>query len=227
MSGLGFDDNYSRKLRKTLKEFDNPVEANKTQPEMFFRQAQSDFILPYSKPAYPTLALALKAERQITEAQGQDEGMEGGNIFKDVGKMAKKSVKSVKKAAQGIEKGAKKVARSKVVKGAVKGAKKVGKAVGTAVLDEAEKASGVAGATLGSALAVAVGQPELAPIAGVIGEKVAKDLGKQARKAIKEKTGMGKPRPPSKWIMHVKQYAKDNGVSYKEAMRLAKDTYKK
>lgn len=206
---LGFDNEYNKQLRKKLKEFDNPVEANKTQPEMFFRPIQGEFILPYSKPAYPTLALALKAEREIGEGQGQYEIMEGGNIIKDVGKYAKK------------------VAKSKVVRGAVKGAKKVGKAVGTAVLDEAEKASGVAGATLGSALAVAIGQPELAPIAGVIGEKVAKDLGKQARKAIKEKTGMGKPKRTSKWIEYVKQYAKENGVSYKVAMKEAKDTYKK
>jgi hypothetical protein len=226
MSGLGFDTNYDKMLRKKLKDFDNPVEANKTQPEMFFRQAQSEFILPYSKPAYPTLALALKAERQITEAQGQMEGMEGGNIFKDVGKMAKKSVKSVKKAAKGIEKGAKKVAKSKAVRTIGKVGKEVGKSIGTATLDTLE---GVAGPALSaglSAAAVAAGQPELVPLAAAFGEKVGKDLGKKGRKAIKEKTGMGQ-RQPSKWIQFVKQYAKDNGVSYKVAMKEAKDSYKK
>ena len=227
MSGLGFDNEYNKLLRMKLKDFDNPVEANKTQPEMFFRQSQSDFILPYSKPAYPTLALALKAERQLTEAQGQRESeMEGGNIFQDVGKMAKKSVKSVKKAAIGIEKGAKKVAKSKAVKTIGKVGKEVGKSIGTATLDTLQPLAGPALSAGLSAAAVAAGQPELVPLAAAFGEKVGKDLGKKARKAIKKKTGMGQGQP-SKWISHVKQYAIDNGVSYKVAMKEAKDSYKK
>ena len=32
---------------------------------------------------------------------------------------------------------------------------------------------------------------------------------------------------PSAWITHVKQYAKDNNISYKEALKKAKSTYKK
>jgi hypothetical protein len=43
-------------------------------------QSQSDFILPYHKPSYPTLSLALKAEREIGEAQGQNELMRGEGV---------------------------------------------------------------------------------------------------------------------------------------------------
>ena len=32
---------------------------------------------------------------------------------------------------------------------------------------------------------------------------------------------------PSAWITHVKQYAKDNNMSYKEALKKAGLTYKK
>jgi len=34
-------------------------------------------------------------------------------------------------------------------------------------------------------------------------------------------------RTPSKWIEHVKDYSAKNGVSYKDALKLAKDSYKK
>ena len=33
--------------------------------------------------------------------------------------------------------------------------------------------------------------------------------------------------PPSKWITHVKKYAKDNNISYKEALSKASPSYKK
>jgi hypothetical protein len=32
---------------------------------------------------------------------------------------------------------------------------------------------------------------------------------------------------PSAWITHVKQYAKDNKISYKDALKKASSTYKK
>jgi hypothetical protein len=32
---------------------------------------------------------------------------------------------------------------------------------------------------------------------------------------------------PSSWISHVKQYAKDHNMSYKEALKKASSTYKK
>ena len=40
-------------------------------------------------------------------------------------------------------------------------------------------------------------------------------------------TGSGKPRAPNAWVSHVKKYAADHGVSYKEAMSQAKSSYKK
>jgi hypothetical protein len=217
---LGFDTEYNARLRKRLQDFNNPVEANKTQPEMFYRQSQSDFILPYSKPAYPTLSLALKAERQIGEAQGQDE-MEGeglGSFVKSVGK-------SVTKGAKKVAKGAKKVAKSKVGKAVGKVAKKgVSKA-----LDEAVKVSGEVGSAGGVALATAIGQPELAPAFALAGKEGAEALAPVARKAIKKKTGLGmnNKRKPSAWIQHIQKYAKEHNVPYKQAMKDAKATYKK
>ena len=32
---------------------------------------------------------------------------------------------------------------------------------------------------------------------------------------------------PSSWITHVKQYAKDNNISYKDALKKAASSYKK
>ena len=32
---------------------------------------------------------------------------------------------------------------------------------------------------------------------------------------------------PSAWISHVKKYAKDNNISYKEALKKASSSYKK
>ena len=32
---------------------------------------------------------------------------------------------------------------------------------------------------------------------------------------------------PSAWITHVKQFAKDNNISYKEALKKASSSYKK
>jgi hypothetical protein len=206
---LGFDDAYNKRLRQTLKEFDNPVGANRTQPEMFFRQKQSDFVLPMVKPSFPTLALALKAERGNSLAQGQHEGkMEGEGLASFV-----KSVnKGVKKASKSVAKGAKKVAKKTT----------------SAALDIIAENAGVAGAAGGVALATAIGQPELAPVFAAVGNKAAAEAAKPARKLVKEKTGLGKPkRPPSKWILHVAEYRKEHGGSYKDAMKNAKATYKK
>jgi hypothetical protein len=236
---IGFDDEYNKKLRKKLMEFDNPIQANRAQPEMFFRQAQSDFILPYSKPSYPTLALALKAERQISRAQGQYD-MEGeglGDVFKGATKAVKsgatKAVKGVKKSAKSVEKGVKSTAK-KVSKEADKFAKskagrelgRIAKDTGSFTLDLAEKSTGAMGAAAGVAAATALGQPELAPVFAAIGSKAASELGKSGRKAIKEKTGLGMKRP-SKWIQFVKEYAKENNLSYKDAMKQGKSSYKK
>jgi len=40
-------------------------------------------------------------------------------------------------------------------------------------------------------------------------------------------TGAGKPRAPNAWVAHVKKYAADHKVTYKEAMSQSKDSYNK
>ena len=229
---LGFDTEYHKRLRQKLKEFDNPIGANRTQPEMMYRQRHGGFVLPMVSPDFPPLELALKAERGISLAQGQHEPkMEGEGL----GSFVKGAVKGVKKASKSVAKGAKKASKS-VAKGAKKVAKskemkaigKVSKKVGSKVLDEAAKHSGEAGVALGTAAAVALGQPELVPVFAAVGKEAAEAAAKPARKLVKEKTGMGKPkRPPSKWMLHVAAHRKEHGGSYKDAMQGAKVTYKK
>ena len=59
-------------------------------------------------------------------------------------------------------------------------------------------------------------------VAGAVG------IPKGATSGLLKSIGLGKkPRKPSAWICHVKDYAKANGCSYKEAMSRAKATYKK
>jgi hypothetical protein len=55
--------------------------------------------------------------------------------------------------------------------------------------------------------------------------KELKELKKKVKKEIKTKEGSGKP--ANKWVMHVKQYANEHGIPYKEAMSKAKASYKK
>jgi hypothetical protein len=98
-------------------------------------------------------------------------------------------------------------------------------------LDGVAGAAGAAGAALGTSAAIALGQPELVPVAAAIGSKLADEAGKSGRKYVKKQTGMGAigkekvKRPPSKWNIHVAEYRKSNGGSYKDAMKNAKATY--
>ena len=82
------------------------------------------------------------------------------------------------------------------------------------------------GGLVWSALAVATMNPELAPVGAAIGSAAASELAKRGRKEVKKQTGLGKPRI-SPWIEHVKRYANDNKITYKEAMTKAKSSYKK
>jgi len=50
--------------------------------------------------------------------------------------------------------------------------------------------------------------------------------GEHHASAVKEIAGAGK-KAPSAWIAHVKAYAAEHGIPYKEAMSKAKDSYKK
>lgn len=42
-----------------------------------------------------------------------------------------------------------------------------------------------------------------------------------------DKLGYGKARSPNKWVMHVKSVSREKGISYKEALKVARATYKK
>ena len=220
---LSLDTKYNSHLRQIIAEMDaSPAEVANSPEPIFGGARVRTHVVPESLPYANPLHDVLEAEDQLSV-----DYMDGGNVLKDISKAAKKSVKSVKKAAKGIEKGAVKLSKSKGVKTAVKGVKTVGKAVGSAVLDEAEKLSGPAGAALGTSAAIALGQPELAGIGAALGAKIGKDLAGQARKSVKKTTGMGKPKGPSPYIAHVKKYAAEHGVPYKQAMKDAKATYKK
>jgi hypothetical protein len=53
------------------------------------------------------------------------------------------------------------------------------------------------------------------------------DTGIDKAKKVKSLAGSGAPRKPSAWILHVKKYAAEHNVSYKQAMKEASATYKK
>ena len=145
----------------------------------------------------------------------QDAGeLEGGNIFKSIGKSVSKAAKSVGKESK------------KVVKKVDKYATPIMKQGATLGFDIIEKSAPALGGLAGSALAVATMNPELAPVEAAIGSAAASKLAKRGRKSIRNQTGLGKPRI-SPWINHVKQYASDHNMSYKEAMTKAKASCKK
>jgi len=66
---------------------------------------------------------------------------------------------------------------------------------------------------------------------GVVSETsglMAERAPEMAAQALSQQMSGGKQvRRPSAWILHVKQYAAEHGVSYKDAMSAAKSTYKK
>ena len=54
------------------------------------------------------------------------------------------------------------------------------------------------------------------------------EAGKKKRRVKKGPSASGKKAAASsKWIAHIKQVAKDKGISYREAMKVASQTYKK
>jgi hypothetical protein len=145
----------------------------------------------------------------------QDAGeLEGGNIFKDISKTASKTAKSISKESKKVVKKVDKYATPIMKKGATLG------------FDIIEKAAPALGGIAGAAAATALGQPELIPVFGAIGSATGDQLAKRGRKEVKKQTGLGKPRI-SPWIEHVKRYANDNKITYKEAMSKAKSSYKK
>ena len=221
---LSIDNKYNAHLRQIIAEMDASPAEVANQPEMIYGGARvRKTTLNESLPYAPPLVDVLEAEDQLSVGSG----MCGGSILGDVKKGFKKTTKAVSKAGKSVEKGAKKVAKSQVGKAVGK----VGKKAGTMALDGVAGAAGAAGAALGTSAAIALGQPELVPVAAAIGSKLADEAGKSGRKYVKKQTGMGAigkekvKRPPSKWNLHVKEYHKENGGSFKDAMKNAKATY--
>ena len=199
---LSIDNKYNAHLRQIIAEMDASPADVANRPEMILggnkpRNVTLNESLPYANPLHDVL----EAEDQLSV-----DAVKGSGVVEDVSQAVKKVSKS--KAAKKVGKVAKKVA--------------------TKVLDEAQKSAGAAGAAGGVALATAIAQPELAPTLAVVGKKVAEAVAPKVRKEIKKTTGLGKPkRPPSKWVEHVKAYAAENNVSYKQSMSDARATYKK
>ena len=130
-------------------------------------------------------------EIEANRSQRLEDIVSGQGLFssikKGISKGAKSISKEVSKDAKKVAKGAKKVAKSKEMKAVGKVAKKAG----SATLDELAKHSGEAGAALGTSAAIALGQPELVPVFAMAGKEIAERATPHARKAVKDKTGMG------------------------------------
>jgi hypothetical protein len=137
-------------------------------------------------------------ENMVTVGRGL---MQGEGILKDVGKRSKKIEKAARKTAG--KKNLKKVAGQAIEKGIPATA---GFLVGTA-----------AGAATG-------GNPVAGAVAGAAAEEGVRrsGVGKMARK----KAGLGMKKE-SAWITHVKNVAKQKGIAYGEALKIASQTYKK
>lgn len=114
------------------------------------------------------------------EANREAVDMEGSGLFDSIKRGVSKGAKSVKKSA---------VKFSKSKTGKQLG--KAGKKIGSEILDKGVEYSGEAGASLGTATAIALGQPELVPAFALGGKELGQRLAPLARKAIKNKTGMG------------------------------------
>ncbi len=196
---LSIDNKYNAHLRQIIAEMDASPADVANQPEMIYGgNKPRNVSLNESLPYANPLHDVLQAEDELSVAN-----VSGAGVVED------------------IEKKVKKVAKSKTAKKVGKVAKKVA----SKVLDEAQKSAGAAGAAGGVGLATAIGQPELAPTLAVVGKKVAEAAAPEVRKEIKKKTGLG--RSPSKWVEHVKAYAKEHSIPYKKAMSEARATYKK
>ena len=159
---------------------------------------------------------------------------------KKVEKFARKTAgkKNLKKVAgQAIEKGIPAVAGFAAGTAASSmGMNPVAGAVAGAAAEEGVRRSGVgkklrkkAGLGVGKALKKAgrkVGHQALDEAEGLADDALSAGK-KKARKALgSDKRGSGLKKT-SKWIEHVKKVAKDKGIAYGEALKVAKETYQK
>jgi hypothetical protein len=228
---LSLDTAYNAHLRKMVAEMKPSPADVANQPEMIYGGTrQQKMVTPESLAYANPLHDVLIAEKQLSVGHGCCEGGEllGVGLLGDLKKGVKKATKSVKKGLKSDMEKVKKVAKDISKSKAGKKVGKVAKQTASLALDIAEKSAPALGALAGTAAAVASLNPELAPAAAAIGSAAADQLAKRGRKAVKEKTGLGKPkRPPSAWNLHVAEYRKANGGSLKDAMKAAKATYKK
>ena len=83
---------------------------------------------------------------------------------------------------------------------------------------------------VGTAAGTATGNPLAGAVAGAATEEAIKRSG--AAKKARKKAGLGHmeghgKKKSSAWIEHVKKVAKTKGISYAQALKVAKETYKK
>lgn len=176
--------------------------------------------------------------------------------FKAVKKGATSAVKGVKKGAKSVEKGAKKFAKSKTGKEIGRIGKEVGSFSLDLAEKSAVPLGAAGGVALATAIGQPALAPVLGAVGAKTAGEIAKSarkgvksktglgvlkevklevkekvkrkvdkLKEKAKKTKEKKEGSG--RAPSAWILHIKQYAKDNDVSYKQAMKDGKASYKK
>ena len=125
------------------------------------------------------------------------------------------------KKKKGIGKIIKKTARK------VAGKKNLKNVAGTIIEKGIPMAAGYAA---GSAVGAATGNPLAGAAAGAAAEEGVRrtGVGKKARKkaGLGHMEGHGKKKS-SPWIEHVKKVAKTKGIPYAQALKVAKETYKK
>ena len=156
--------------------------------------------------AYPSLELVEEGEKQLRGS--------GVNRLKKATKWRDFAVDTLKDGVDVADKGLSVVAKSKML--------------GMGEKHEAKVAQ--AKAAVKKVIKRTKTKPKVEKVIENTKPKVEKAVEKVKKEKVKEPvTGAGdKPkRPPSKWILHVKEYAAKNNVSYKEALKEAKDTYKK
>ena len=115
--------------------------------------------------------------------KNQQAAMEGRGIFDKIGGAFKKVGKSVAGAAKTVGNAAKKVGTTIAPVVAP-----IAEKVANVVIDKAVKYAPELAASALTGLAIAAGQPELVPLAAVVGKELGKEAGKAGGKAAKKQT---------------------------------------
>lgn len=115
--------------------------------------------------------------------QNQQAAMEGRGIFSKISGAFKKAGKSVAGAAKTVGN-----ATKKVVKTIAPVVAPIAEKAANVVIDKAVKYAPELAASALTGLAIAAGQPELVPLAAVVGKELGKEAGKAGGKAAKKQT---------------------------------------